>query len=69
MKFEVFGKELIVERKGSGWVVFQSAEGKRWPVRDLVIPDFVTELDLSRYLADLFHESASPEHPDVRRVD
>ena len=40
---------------------------KRRPA-EFVVPDFVTEDEMAEYLRDLFHESASPQHPDVVRL-
>jgi len=34
----------------------------------IVIPEFITEDELARYLADLFHEDARPGMDDVRRL-
>lgn len=65
LRFDVFGKRVGVERTPGGWITYWLGnEGKRRPA-EFVIPDFVAEDELAQYLRDLFHESASPQHPDV----
>lgn len=65
LRFDVFGKRVGVERTSDGWIAcWLGNEGKRRPA-EFVIPDFVAEDELAQYLRDLFHESASPQHPDV----
>lgn len=69
LRFDVFGKQIGAERTDRGWrTYFLDGEGKRRSA-NVNIPDFVTEDGLLRYLADLFHESARPHRPDVRRLD
>ena len=69
MRFEVFGRELIVERGGGGWRAFHPGEGKRRPAHEISIPPDVREHELEGYLADLLHELATATHPGVRRLD
>jgi hypothetical protein len=59
MKFDIFGRLVIVERQGEHWVAYYPGEGKRRPA-DLAIPGELTEDELLGYLADLFHEHARP---------
>ena len=68
MRFDVFGRELIVERSNDGWAVFYSGEGKRLPANNIIIPSSITEEEIAGYLEDLFHEAATPSHNDVRRL-
>lgn len=69
MEFDVFGSRIIVERTASGWSAFHPAEeGKRRPAHWLLIPPDLTEDEIGQYLADYCHESASPEHPEVKRL-
>ena len=69
LKFDVFGRQLWIERSAGGWMAFYPGnEGKKRPVTDIVIPESLTEADLGQYLADLFHEHASRQHPDVKRL-
>jgi hypothetical protein len=66
--FEVFGTLVDVERRGVGWVAFfPGADGRRRRA-NIEIPDFLSESELCQYLADMFHESASPSHPDTFRI-
>ena len=70
MRLDLFGRPVLVERRGSGWQAFYlGAEGKRRPATDLFIPDDLDEAQIPAYLADLCHEWASQRHPTVRRID
>ncbi len=65
-RFDVFGTRVAIERRGPGWTAFLlGADGKRRPA-DFQIPDFVAEAELCQYLADLFHEAATPTNGEVR---
>jgi len=68
--FDVFGRTLGVESMpAGGWRLVEiGAEGKHRAMTEVVIPSFLGVDELGRYLADLFHEQASPAHPDVRRL-
>jgi hypothetical protein len=63
-RFDVFGRRIGVTRVGEEWkAVILGADGKHR--HGVEIPSWVEESQLGRYLADLFHESATPERPDV----
>jgi hypothetical protein len=69
LKPDVFGRLLLAERTITGWQLFDlGSEGKQSPATDVVVPAFIAAAELEQYLADLFHESATPEHPGVRRL-
>ncbi|TAK85204.1 MAG: hypothetical protein EPO12_03570 [Aquabacterium sp.] len=69
IRFDVFGRRVVVERRDGGWVAFYPGnDGKRRPA-DFVIPPDVADEELGQYLADLFHEAWSPRHPEVLRSD
>ena len=69
MKFNVFGRIMIVEPKDGAWRLFVLGnDGKRSP-SDIVIPDFVKEHELAQYLDDIFHERATRERPCVIRLE
>ncbi len=69
LRFRVYGQSIAVVRQGEVWAAFQlGADGKRRPA-DFVIPDFVTEDELCEYLADLFHEAATPTNGGVQRIE
>ena len=67
---DVFGIRLLVERTASGWQAWLPGDdGKRRPAYELPIPAFIDgDEELLRYLADLCHEGATPERPDVRWI-
>lgn len=69
VEFDVFGTRIIVDRTGDGWAMFYAPQGgKRREVPDILLPPDLPEENLAQYLADLFHERASPTHPDVKRL-
>ena len=66
LRFDVFGRRIDVERTEEGWRAFvPGTDGKRRPAHISIPPEFNVD-EVGRYLGDLFHESASPEHPSVR---
>lgn len=68
LRFSVFGTLVAIERADTGWLPFLlGPDGKRRRA-EFKVPQFVTEAKLCQYLADLFHESASPAHPEVYRL-
>lgn len=70
LRFDVYGRVMGVLRADGAWrVVYFGADGKHREAHDVVIPPSVTTSELAGYLANLFHESASPENPDVVRLD
>ena len=70
IKFNVFGRDLLVVEHGNGWKAFYvGAEGKRRPANDIVIPRGLPDSKLAEYLDDLCHEWASDRNNSVTRVD
>jgi hypothetical protein len=70
LKFDVFGQLMLVERIGGEWRLFRlGGDGKRSPLTDAVIPDWIEEGELATYLGDLFHEHATARNPAVTRLD
>ncbi len=68
LRFDVFGREIAIERTTSGWrPLLVGSEGKSRPA-DFEIPSTLGEDELLGYLDDLFHEYASAERPRVRRI-
>lgn len=68
MLFNVFGRLLQIEKRDNAWCVYHpSNDGKRRP-SSLVIPEFIQPDELVQYLTDIFHENASPKHPDVLQL-
>ena len=69
MTFNVFGRDVAVERKADGWLAYYlSSEGKRRRAREIVIPSDLAESEIEQYLGDLCHEWASPKAPRVVRL-
>lgn len=69
MKFDVFGRSVIVSRVGEVWKTYYGgSEGKRRPATDIVIPASVDAAGLCQYLSDLCHEWATSSHPDVKQL-
>lgn len=67
-RFDVFGRHVGIARAAAGWVAYDlGADGKRRPA-DFPVPAFLAEEELLQYLADLFHESASRAHPEVKKI-
>lgn len=61
-RFAIFGRHIAVTGAPGAWRAFYfGAEGKRRPA-DFIIPGDVAEQDLCEYLADLFHEDATPRN-------
>lgn len=70
IRFNVFGRIIGVTREEGEWrAVYFGSDGKHRPAPDVIIPPDVAEAELVRYLGDMFHESASPENPDVVPVE
>ena len=70
IKFDVFGRRVLVEESEAGWSVsYLGPEGKRRPAHNILVPPSVSESEIERYLADLCHEWATERHPDVRRLN
>jgi hypothetical protein len=70
LKFDVFGRRVLVVGSDTGWSVFYlGTEGKRRPAWDIVVPNSVSEAEVEQYLADLCHEWATERHPDVKRLE
>lgn len=67
-RFNVFGTLVAVTGQKGGWRAFYlGAEGKRRPA-DFVVPRDVEAHELQEYLADLFHEEATPRNPTVKQL-
>lgn len=68
LRFNVFGRLYLIQREDALWQAYAiGADGKRAPA-GFVVPDFVEEDEMEKVLFDLFHESATPGHGDVRRI-
>ena len=69
LKFNVFGRHVAIAGRPGSWTAYSvSSEGKRVPA-DFIVPNFLEEGELCQYLADLFHESATPTNGDVFQIE
>ncbi len=70
LKFNIFGKLVLVAEQKAGWAAYYlGEEGKRRPAMDIVIPPDIQESEIEQYLNDLCHEWATESHPVVKRLD
>lgn len=70
LKFDVFGRLVLVAESGDGWTAFYlGAEGKKRPATDIVVPADIPESEIGHYLGDPCHEWATAQHPNVKRLD
>ena len=70
IRLNVFGRQVLAVRSEDGWQMFySSADGKRRPAVDIMVPAFVTESEIVSFMADLCHEWVTQKHPEVRRID
>lgn len=61
-RFNIFGSLIAITGSDGAWRAFYlGTEGKRRPA-DFVVPSDVAEHELCEYLADLFHEDATPRN-------
>ena len=67
-RFKVFRHLVAIAAVVGGWrACYFGADGKRRPA-DFIVPADVGEDELAEYLADLFHEDATPGHDRVERL-
>jgi hypothetical protein len=67
-RFDIFGKRIAVVGAAGAWRAFYLGdEGKRRPA-DFIVPDDVTAHALCEYLADLFHEEATPRNNTATQI-
>lgn len=67
-RFQVFGTLVAIAGTPGAWQAFYpGADGKR-RAADFIVPADIAEHELSAYLADLFHENATPRHPSVEQL-
>ncbi len=69
IKFNVFGKAMLVVKHGQEWQLFiESETGIRARVYDVVIPHELTENELAGYLDDIYHEYSTEQYPKVEML-
>lgn len=69
--YNVFGRHIAVKREGVRWLVFRAdlTERKFSRLYDIAIPDYMTEEEIPGWLGDIFHESATERHSEVKRIE
>lgn len=68
LHFKVYGALIAIRAIEAGWAAYRlGPDGKRRPA-EFVVPDFIAEEEISQYLADLFHEHATPTNGDVMQI-
>jgi hypothetical protein len=67
-RFKVFGTLIVIAGATGSWQAFYpGADGKR-RAADFIVQADIAEHELAGYLADLFHENATPRHDSVERL-
>lgn len=67
-RFRVFRRLVGIAAVAGGWRAFYlGSDGKRRPA-DFIVPSDIPADELGAYLADLFHEDATPGHDRVERL-
>jgi hypothetical protein len=67
-RFNIFGALIAVTGVTGAWRAFNlGPEGKRRPA-EFIIPVEVEEHELCEYLADLFHENATPRNSTATQL-
>ena len=59
---------LIAGAPGAWQAFYPGADGKRRQA-DFIVPHDIAEDELAEYLADLFHENATPKHATVEQLN
>ncbi len=70
MKFDIFGKKVLeVIRSKNEWLVFYCGNsGVKRKADDIRIPSSVEESQLDEYIADIFHEWATEDKNEIKRL-
>ena len=67
-RFKVFGTLVTIAGTPGAWQAFYpGADGKR-RAADFIVPVDIAEHELAEYLADLFHENATPRNAGVEQL-
>ncbi len=70
LRLSVFGIPMQLVATATGWkAYYASPDGKRRRAHDVVIPSDLEEPEVARYVADICHEWASEDHPNVVVVE
>ena len=68
LRFNVFGRIVAISGESGSWQAFYPGNDGTRRLADFVIPNDITEDGLAEYLADLFHEDATPRRNTVQRL-
>ncbi|MBT3581392.1 hypothetical protein HOG75_00450 [bacterium] len=69
LKFNAFGRIMLVERVQERWIVFWAGnEGKKRLAEDIILPSDLHEDEIAKFLTDILHEEATPERDEVIRI-
>lgn len=66
MKLNVFGRVVEVLRENDQWVFYSLGDGIKRRENGIVIPAELSETELITFIADIFHESATPQNSDIK---
>ena len=70
LRLNAFGRLLDIERVDNKWIAFDRGhEGKRRRATDIAIPSSLKKGELTTYLDDLLHESATESRPTIVDLD
>jgi hypothetical protein len=69
VKLNVFGKLVEIIRENDQWILYSLGEGKKRRENDFAIPPDLSESEVVTYMADIFHEFATPQNSDVKILD
>lgn len=69
MKIDIYGRIIEVLKEDGFWNIYTLGEGKKMRANDIVIPQNFSEKEVLTFLADMFHEAATPEKNQVRIID
>ena len=67
-RFNVFGKLVAITGEAGAWQAFYPGTDGKCRAADFIVPRDVTAPELAEYLADLFHEDATPRHAKVEQL-
>lgn len=69
MKLNIFGRLFGVARENDQWVLYSLGEGLKRRENDIPIPAELTQAEVVTFLADIFHEIATPDNSDVKVLE
>lgn len=69
VKINAYGRLLEIIKENEHWSIYVLGEGKKSLAKDIIIPPTYNEQEALEYLADMLHEAATPQNPDIKIVD